>query len=106
MYLTAAHHGKVRMSLRPLPGEPTGTAFRITHGDQLPSVDAGDMRVAGATLLLMPYLGLGVGEDGIRPWAEQTKVLLDQFGPFVLAWFESIVRFSDWRASAQPSEVL
>ena len=106
VYLTAAHHGKVRMSLRPLPGEPTGTAFGITHGDQLPSVDAGDMRVAGATLLLMPYLGLGVGEDGIRPWAEQTKVLLDQFGPFVLAWFESIVRFSDWRASAQPSEVL
>ena len=36
---------------------------------------------------------------GDSPWTRTVHGLLDHYGPFVLAYLESLVRISDWRAS-------
>ncbi len=108
-YLIAAHHGKVRMSLRALPSEqrPTGQqadmrfARGIWESDPLPVVDlGGGVSFEGGPLLLSI---MEIGEDQVTgaSWAERTHALLDQYGPFRLAWFEALLRIADWRASAQ-----
>ena len=37
--------------------------------------------------------------DGNSPWTRSVHGLLDRYGPFVLAYLETVVRISDWRAS-------
>ena len=37
--------------------------------------------------------------DGDHSWTQNVHGLLDRYGPFVLAYLESLVRISDWRAS-------
>ena len=37
--------------------------------------------------------------DGDHSWTQTVQGLLDHYGPFVLAYLESLVRISDWRAS-------
>ncbi len=111
-YLIAAHHGMVRMNLRALPREraPTGEragahfARGVWEGDELPSVDLGaGERWAGGTLTLS-VMELGWDEATRESWAERTRELLVRFGPFRLAWMETIVRLADWRASAKERE--
>ena len=111
-YLIAAHHGKVRMNLRALPrewppkGERAGSRFArgIWEGDELPSIDLGaGERWAGGCLTLS-IMELGWDEATRESWTERTRDLLERFGPFRLAWMETIVRLADWRASAKEQE--
>jgi CRISPR-associated endonuclease/helicase Cas3 len=37
---------------------------------------------------------------GDRSWTRTALGLRDRYGPFVLAYLETIVRMADWRASA------
>ncbi len=108
-YLIAAHHGKVRMNLRSLPRErePTGKqsgarfARGVWEGDELPSVDLGaDESYAGGSLTLS-IMELGWDKETHESWTERTRDLLERFGPFRLAWMETVVRIADWRASAK-----
>ena len=111
-YLIAAHHGKVRMNLRALPrereptGERAGSRFArgVWEGDELPSVDLGaGERWEGGSLTLS-IMELGWDETTRESWTERTRDLLERFGPFQLAWMETLVRLSDWRASAKERE--
>ena len=111
-YLIAAHHGKVRMNLRALPreraptGERAGSRFArgVWEGDELPSVELGaGERWAGGSLTLS-IMELGWDEATRESWTERTRDLLARFGPFRLAWMETIVRLADWRASAKEQE--
>ena len=111
-FLIAAHHGKVRMNLRALPresaptGERSGSRFArgVWEGDELPSVELGaGERWEGGSLTLS-IMELGWDEATRESWTERTRDLLDRFGPFQLAWMETIVRLSDWRASAKEQE--
>lgn len=104
-YLVLAHHGKVRMSLRAMPTEgehiPPGIkrfARGVYEGDQLPAFDF-DGEHSAATTLKLALMEMGLGEQGAS-WGERALRLLDQLGPFQLAWLETLVRLADWRASA------
>ncbi|MFW6201667.1 MAG: CRISPR-associated helicase Cas3' [Gemmatimonadota bacterium] len=102
-YLIAAHHGKVRMGLRALPeerrpAEPERLFARgVWDGDELPAVPLNGIRLP-PTELRLDVMTLGMGQQG-PSWIERTRTLLDEWGPFRLAWLEALVRIADWRAS-------
>jgi CRISPR-associated endonuclease/helicase Cas3 len=108
-YLIASHHGKVRMSLRALPAEPApkgeqaGARFArgIWDNDELPAVDLGDGETWQGGRLALSIMELGEDPMSGASWTERTRTLLDQYGPFNLAWLEAILTIADWRASGK-----
>ena len=103
-YLIAAHHGKVRMGIRPLPDEkPDPTDKRIARGvqdgDCLPEVRCGEETSAPIKLDL-GLMEMGEDKAGRPSWAARTQALLAALGPFRLAYLEALLRVADWRASA------
>lgn len=109
-YLIAAHHGKVRLNLRALPRESgpkerehAGKRFArgIWDGDELQAVELeGGERWNGGPLTLT-VMELGWNAETHESWTERTRDLLARFGPFRLAWMETLLRIADWRASAK-----
>ena len=108
-YLIAAHHGRVRSSLRAMPQEqavPGVTRFArgIWEGDVVEGFAFGD-EACPTTTLSLGMMELGEGEHGAS-WASRALLLLEEHGPFRLAWLESLVRLADWRASAAEVELI
>lgn len=100
VYLAAAHHGKIRLSLRALPNEtppPEGIRFArgIREGDILPPADG-----LPEVVLSLACMELGDSAEGAS-WAERMIGPLETWGPFRLAFWEALVRLADWRASAE-----
>jgi len=98
-YLIAAHHGKVRLSIRSLPGEEppeNGRMFAlgVHDGDVLPEVEMGGETCAKTTLDLS-IMQLG----GEASWTGRALDLLSELGPFKLAYLEAILRIADVRAT-------
>lgn len=127
-YLVAAHHGKVRLSIRSLPNEmrpnpvcgasdgkcsqcqkpgwsPLQRRFArgVWDGDTLPASDLGGGVSAPAVILSLEPMELGLCEQppfARQPsWAERMIRLRDTLGPFRLAYLEAILRAADMRAS-------
>lgn len=101
-YLIAAHHGKVRMRLRALPQEASPTDGRpfargVHQGDALPEATLGGVHMPDVTIAL-DVMSLGDGECG-PSWSARSQALLEEHGPFKLAWLEMLLRVADWRAS-------
>lgn len=99
-YVIAAHHGKVRLLLRSMPGEkepapPASPPYArgVWTGDELPM--APPLLPSGAKL------DLSLMELGEGSWLERTLSLRDDpaIGPFRLAYYEMLLRIADWRAS-------
>jgi CRISPR-associated endonuclease/helicase Cas3 len=113
-YLIAAHHGKVRVSIRSMPNEvkprrEAGLPQRrfargVWDGDGLPSVSLGGGVNAPAVTLSLEPMELGLCETepftGQPSWIERVLRLRDWFGPFRLAYLEALLRAADARASA------
>ncbi|MFN8035978.1 MAG: CRISPR-associated endonuclease Cas3'' [Acidimicrobiia bacterium] len=113
VYLVAAHHGRVRMSIRSLPDETTATegpgvavALGIHQGDRLPSVEVPGEVLPESTLDLS-VMALGDGLGGRRSWSRRALDLRDRadLGIFRLGYLEAMARLGDWRASAIRREV-
>ena len=86
-HIIAAHHGKVRLSIRALPDEkgnpanPDGLYARgIWHEDKLPAVPG---IMAQPVTLDLGLMQMGDGEHG-PSWRARMIALRDRLGPFHL----------------------
>ena len=111
-YLAAAHHGKVRLGIRSLPGARRNNrdsnpdadkllGYRVSEPETLPPVELGQGLRVPKTMLDLSIARMGIDENERRSWLERSLTLLEQFGPFRLAYLEAIVRAADMRASAE-----
>jgi len=111
-YLVAAHHGKVRLSIRSLPQEtkPRDTETRFARGvwdgDVLPEADLGGGHIAPEVTLSLQPSELGLSSTGEPSWADRMLRLRDEaaIGPYRLAFLESLLRVADMRASAKAAQ--
>jgi CRISPR-associated endonuclease/helicase Cas3 len=110
-YLVAAHHGRVRMSIRALPDEHPGeggatTALGVHDGERLPPFESGNIFVPESVLSLA-LMNLG-GDGASASWSARACRLRDRgdLGVFRLAFLEALLRLADWRASAEPGAVI
>ena len=111
-YLIATHHGKIRLSLRAMPGEtlPTTAAAQpdpnrlhargVWQGDTLPGDPAKTINLDGVPAILPPLdLSLmRMGEtNGSPSWTARVLALRDDpaLGIFRLAWLETLLRAAD-----------
>lgn len=106
-YLIAAHHGKVRLSIRSMPNEPRPLdsskkfARGIWEGDEMPNVDLSNGETSSSFEISLDLMSLGESGQGIS-WLARTLALRDasEHGPFRLAFLETLLRIADWRGSA------
>lgn len=105
-YVIAAHHGKVRVSIRSLPEEQPPPeratdlmARGIIDGDELPEVSWSGVSLPKTTLSLQ-LMRMGCDENGRPSWLARMIALRDEIGPFALAYLETLLRAADMRASA------
>ncbi len=119
IYLVAAHHGKVRLSIRALPDETKPFelgendeyksldkkfARGIWDDDVLPPTNLGNGVEFPETVLNLDALTLGRSDGGESSWLERMLKLRDDLGVFRLAYLEAIVRAADVQASANPQD--
>lgn len=110
-YLAAAHHGKVRLSIRAMPGEkkPDKAEIKfargIHDGDPLPAAPLGDGVMTEPVKLDLEPMLLGSLAPDKHSWLDLAINLRERFGVFRLAYLEALVRAADVRASKFPDEV-
>jgi len=108
-YLAAAHHGKVRLSIRSLPDEakPRDPGLRfargVWEGDAVPDVDLGRGVSVPATILDLSYMELGETPERGASWLARALALRDRpdLGPFRLGLLEALMKAADERASQE-----
>jgi CRISPR-associated endonuclease/helicase Cas3 len=102
-YIIAAHHGKVRLSIRALPDEKGDEssperlfARGIWDRDVLPVIPG---LTTTPTELDLSLMQMGEGPLG-SSWLARMIALRDLIGPFFLAYLETLLRTADMRVSA------
>jgi CRISPR-associated endonuclease/helicase Cas3 len=113
-YLIATHHGKIRLSIRAMPGEKIpaspadGTAplfaRGVWHGERLPADASKRLSLEGfpAEPITLDLSCMQMGDQNGQPsWTSRIIALRDapQLGPFRLAWLETILRSADAEGS-------
>lgn len=91
-YLVLAHHGRLRLAVRDSGAPDDQTILGLEHGatTEIPAMLGGPATTL--TVRLDPF-----SPDG--DWPDTARSLLDRYGPFTLAYLETVVRIADWRAS-------
>ena len=116
-YLVCSHHGKVRVSMNSGPKDQQAPGEKLyikgvmndikdtAKSDSLPVIsiansDGSYSELPSSDLDLSPA-SLGLSTSTGKSWIERVLGLLDELGPFQLAWLESILRSADIRASRE-----
>lgn len=100
-YLVAAHHGKFRLTPRVLPDDHDPTrlvCLGVREGDHFPGVTVAGEAFGPVELDLSL---LRIGDLAETTWIERALDLLDELGPFRLAYLEALLRAADQRASTR-----
>lgn len=100
-YLVAAHHGRIRLHVRSIPGErDNGDVLvrGIKEEDHLKECDLGAGCHLPETPLRLDVVSLGCGAAG-PSWTERSLRLRESLGPFRLAYLEVLLRAADEQAS-------
>jgi CRISPR-associated endonuclease/helicase Cas3 len=116
VYIVAAHHGKVRMSIRSSPDDERANvpdpcpdvksqARGVRDADTLPAcqIPAADWKTgfrAPEVTLSLDLMELGLSSHYGASWRERMQSLLERLGPFRLAYLEGLLRAADCRASS------
>lgn len=95
-YLALAHHGQLRMRVGDSAAgeDAAATILGLSHGAMS---DIPPMLGHPATTLTIDLTQFS--PHGARSWSAVAQALLDKFGPFTLAYLETVVRIADWRGS-------
>jgi CRISPR-associated endonuclease/helicase Cas3 len=105
-YLAATHHGRIRLSIRSMPGERDdgrSLARGIEDGDSLPPCQLCDGALRPQVTLSLAPMQLGLA-NGLPTWTDRMLSLRDTLGPFRLAYLEMLLRIADQRASEKAGE--
>ncbi|MGH3301105.1 MAG: type I-G CRISPR-associated helicase/endonuclease Cas3g [Streptosporangiaceae bacterium] len=95
-YLILAHHGKLRLQVREPADATPGVLLGLAQGDV---AEVPGLLGEPASQLTIELDQFSFGGD--RSWTRDALGLRDRYGPFVLAYLETLVRIADWRASAR-----
>ncbi len=120
VYLVAAHHGKVRMSIRSSPDDERANvpdprpeekrqARGVRDGDTLPGcqIPGSDLQagvLAPEATLSLDLMELGLSSRYGTSWRERMQSLLERHGPFRLTYLEGLLRAADCRASSDEDQ--
>ena len=104
-YLMAAHHGKVRLSIRSMPEEKapgtvsadTRIARGVWEGSEVEKADLGGGHLVPQTAIQLSPMELGAEET--PSWLTRMLEIRNRLGPFRLAYLEALLRAADIRAS-------
>jgi len=94
-YLVLAHHGKLRVQVRDPDQVSSRVLLGLEEGAVWPVPSLLGQPEAALTVDLRTF-----SFGGDRSWTRTALSLRDRYGPFVLAYLETLVRVADWRASA------
>lgn len=94
-YLMLAHHGKLRVQVRDLDQASSDVLLGLEDGAAWSVPPLLGQPAAEMTVDLKQF-ALG----GRTSWTRTALSLRDSYGPFILAYLETVVRVADWRASA------
>lgn len=111
-YLVCAHHGKVRCAWSSTPKDQESGANRIhgiEDGDLLPSFSVATIDGRPEQLppleVSLALSSLGLNERYGASWTERVGSLLERYGPFTLAYLETLLRCADAIASGAAAPV-
>jgi CRISPR-associated endonuclease/helicase Cas3 len=108
-YMVAAHHGRIRVVVRSMPGEriagcELARVRGIEDGERLLACSLGGGVEREETAVLLEAAKLGSAQDGAGSWTDRVLRLRDELGPFRLAYLEMLLRIADETASARAEQ--
>jgi CRISPR-associated endonuclease/helicase Cas3 len=108
-YMVAAHHGRIRVVVRSMPGERIASREQarvrgIDDGETLLKCSLGAGVEREETAILLDSAKLGHVQRGTASWTDRVLRLRDELGPFRLAYLEMLLRIADETASARAEQ--